>query len=296
MRRNTHPGNSPLLFSLIRQVTISQATSSYSQESKLRFSLLSNMKSDQLNHLRIASPCPANWENMKGDDRVRFCEFCNLNVYNIAELTRSEAASLVANAEGRICARLYRRNDGTVITRDCPVGWRAIRRRVATAAGAVFAMLLSLSSIVLGQNPSGQDKSSDKPGVTISRTRTESGTEKGIISGTIRDRNGAVIVRASISIVDQVTRRFINSESNDEGQFRISGLLPATYEIVVESPGFNRHTVKDLALGGRETIKVEVVLGESSPHVVVGMFGAPELIETSGKPIINEQFLRRRPR
>jgi hypothetical protein len=29
---------------------------------------------------------------------------------------------------------------------------------------------------------------------------------------------------------------------------------------------------------------------------VVGLMLAPELIETSGKPIINEQFLRRRPR
>jgi hypothetical protein len=256
------------------------------------------MKSDHLNHLRIASPCPANWESMKGDDRVRFCELCHLNVYNIAELTRSEAASLVANTEGRICARLYRRIDGTVITRDCPVGWRAIRRRVATVAGAVFTALISLSSIVVGQNPSGQDKSSDKPAITISRTTSESGSERGVISGTIRDRNGAVVVRARISIVDQVTKKFINTESNDEGQFRISGLLPTSYEIVVESPGFNRHTIKDVTLAVRETLKVEVILEESSSHVVVGlmMSGEPELIETSGKPIINEQLLRRRPR
>jgi hypothetical protein len=295
MRRNTHPGNSPLLFPLIRQVTISQATSAYFQESKLRFPVFSNMKSDHLNHLRIASPCPANWESMKGDDRVRFCELCNLNVYNIAELTRSEAASLVANAEGRICARLYRRIDGTVITRDCPVGWRAIRRRVATVAGAVFTTLISLSSIVVGQDPSGQDKSSDKPRVTISRTTSESGIERGVISGTIRDRNAAVVVRARISIIDQVTRIPINTESNDEGQFRISGLLPTTYEILFESPGFSRHTIQNITLGGRETLKVDVILEESSPNVVVGLMMAPELIETSGKLIINEQFLRRRP-
>ena len=94
------------------------------------------MKSQiKLDRLRIASPCPASWEQMTGDDRARFCELCNLHVYNIAELTASEAKSLIANAEGRICARLYRRSDGTVITKDCPVGLRAIRRRVARIAG-----------------------------------------------------------------------------------------------------------------------------------------------------------------
>lgn len=256
------------------------------------------MKSDQLNHLRVASPCPANWESMKGDDRVRFCDLCKLNVYNFAQLTRQEAKALVAITEGRLCGRLYRRADGTIVTKDCPVGWRAIRRRVATAAGAVFATLMSLSAVVAGQNPSGQDKSSDKPGVTISRTRSKSGSERGVIFGTIRDRNGAVVVRARISIVDQANRKSIKTESTDEGHFRIPGLLPNTYEIVVESPGFNRHTIENITLGERETLKVEVILEESSPHVVVGLMlsGGPELIETSGKPIINEQFLRRRPR
>jgi hypothetical protein len=69
-----------------------------------------------LDHLHIASPCPAGWEQMTGDDRVRFCQLCNLNVYNISRMSRKEAEALIANAERRICARLYRRADGTVIT------------------------------------------------------------------------------------------------------------------------------------------------------------------------------------
>ncbi|HEY6046048.1 MAG TPA: hypothetical protein VIU65_05550, partial [Pyrinomonadaceae bacterium] len=93
----------------------------------------------QLDRLRIASPCPVSWEQMKGDERSRFCDLCSFHVYNIAELTASEAKSLIAKTEGRICARLFRRSDGTVITKDCPVGLRAIRRRVARISGAVFA-------------------------------------------------------------------------------------------------------------------------------------------------------------
>jgi len=52
-----------------------------------------------------------------------------LNVYNFAEMTRDEVRDLLARTEGRVCARLYRRADGTVLTRDCPTGLRALRRR-----------------------------------------------------------------------------------------------------------------------------------------------------------------------
>ena len=69
--------------------------------------------SASIDRLRIATPCPISWEQMTGDDRVRFCDHCQLNVYNISELSRSEAETLIASTEGRLCARLFRRADGT---------------------------------------------------------------------------------------------------------------------------------------------------------------------------------------
>ena len=53
-----------------------------------------------IDHLRIATPCPVGWDQMTGDSRVRFCDQCRLNVYNIAELRRTEARSLDRVNEG----------------------------------------------------------------------------------------------------------------------------------------------------------------------------------------------------
>src|SRR5262245_30602687 len=39
-----------------------------------------------LARLRIASPCSADWDEMTGDDRVRFCGRCRKNVYNLSEM------------------------------------------------------------------------------------------------------------------------------------------------------------------------------------------------------------------
>jgi hypothetical protein len=110
-----------------------------------------------LNDLRIATPCPASWDAMRGDDRVRFCDSCSKQVYNISGLTAVAAVALVRESEGRLCVRLYRRKDGTVLTADCPVGLRsALRRRLirmVTAGVVVFAMLRSGISLFAGPGP-----------------------------------------------------------------------------------------------------------------------------------------------
>lgn len=96
-----------------------------------------------LDHVRIAAPCPADWDRMLGNERVRFCGQCSLNVYNLSGMTRSEAESLIAGTEGRLCLRFYRRRDGSIITKDCPVGLRAIGRRVSFIAKAIASAVLT---------------------------------------------------------------------------------------------------------------------------------------------------------
>jgi hypothetical protein len=78
---------------------------------------------------------------MQGDDRVRFCAECRLNVFNVAGMTRPEAEQLVGQHEGRLCVRLIKRADGTVLTQDCPVGLRLVRRRLARLVAGTAAML-----------------------------------------------------------------------------------------------------------------------------------------------------------
>jgi hypothetical protein len=97
-----------------------------------------------LDNLHIANPCPQSWEEMEGDERVRFCWRCEKNVYNLTAMTREEAEQLVFAREGQMCARFYRRADGTILTADCPPGRRRKRRLRSLLAGAVAALLAAL--------------------------------------------------------------------------------------------------------------------------------------------------------
>ena len=99
---------------------------------------------NKLDNIRVAAPCSADWDRMFGNERVRFCEQCHLNVYNLSEMSRVEADRLISQAEGRLCVRFYRRRDGSIITQNCPVGLRAIKRRLSRVATAVASFILSL--------------------------------------------------------------------------------------------------------------------------------------------------------
>ncbi len=74
---------------------------------------------DSLYGLQLSFKCPMTWQSMDGDERVRFCEKCKQNVYNIAQLNRNEALDLISKNEGGLCIRIYRRRDGKIVTRDC---------------------------------------------------------------------------------------------------------------------------------------------------------------------------------
>ncbi len=99
-----------------------------------------------LDSIKVASPCSADWNAMIGNERKRYCGQCKLNVYNLSGMTKVEAESLLLNSEGRLCARFFRRADGTILTKDCPVGWAAIKKRMSRVWTAVASVVLTAVS------------------------------------------------------------------------------------------------------------------------------------------------------
>ncbi len=94
-----------------------------------------------LEDVRVASPCPAKWDEMLGNERVRFCTDCEKNVHNLSAMSQAEAEDLMTAKEGDLCVRFFQRADGTIMTSDCPVGAkRKLRKRAALSLAAAGAM------------------------------------------------------------------------------------------------------------------------------------------------------------
>jgi hypothetical protein len=219
-------------------------------------------KEKSLDRLYVSSPCTADWETMPGDERVRFCSQCHLNVYNISALTRKQAEKLIAETEGRLCAKLYRRADGTIITRDCPIGIRAIRRRVSHVANAALGVILGIFANQTSVWAEDGHKNCKHYTARIVRLQTTQTTA--LILGTVSAvgitelREG--IPNAKVTIINEETKREYTSQTDAEGKYRFSSLQAGLYSIVVESPGFTIFRKKDLKINEGEALQFDVTM------------------------------------
>jgi hypothetical protein len=96
-----------------------------------------------LENLKIASPCPAKWEDMVGSNRERHCKECRKSVFNISGMTKLEAEAFLESAQiqsEKPCVTFLQRADGTLLTSDCLVGGDRRRLKVlkVVAAGLVL--------------------------------------------------------------------------------------------------------------------------------------------------------------
>jgi Carboxypeptidase regulatory-like domain len=179
-----------------------------------------------INNLRVASSCPADWNQMTGDDRMRHCAECNLSVYNLSAMTEREIQQLVARSQGRLCGRLYRRSDGTIITQDCPKGLRVIARRVSRMTAAVLTAVMSVGFAFAGnkQQPAQQQS-------------TQTHNEPGVLV-TVTDPIGAVVSNADVTLTDHTRKKKKAGRTNNAGQLFLSGLAPGEYALEVQAQGF----------------------------------------------------------
>lgn len=232
-----------------------------------------------LDDIKIASPCTASWDAMKGSDTVRFCGECKLNVYNISNMKAADAAALVGNAEGRLCVRLYQRKDGTVMTRDCPVGFRAAVKRATRAAGAALTMVLGLFSSVgartafAGQEgEGGQATSCEKPPepqhikmgkIALPPRRGEE------VSLAVVDDRGATIEGARVALTNPETGEIFEASLEDDGRYRLRGVEPGLYTLTVTSEGFEAPLPKSVRVRQGRALRLGVTL-HGEPHILMG--------------------------
>ncbi len=99
--------------------------------------------------LQIPTPCPADWDAMAGDQQVRFCTHCSLQVFNLSAMDRRSAERLMAEQAGELCVRLLKESDGTVVTAD-PGGWRSSIKKLRVRGGAIAAAMVAVVAGLIG--------------------------------------------------------------------------------------------------------------------------------------------------
>jgi len=219
---------------------------------------------------------------MAGDERVRHCTLCSLNVYNFAEMTHDEVRALLVKTEGRLCARLYQRADGTLLTSDCPSGLRALRQRMSRLGAAVIAAMFSLSAFA-------SDKSCEKPRLKKNGSKVQLEIER-VVTPQRAMFTGAVFIEAensslpgaTVVLRDETLQQEITAVTDVNGAFTFGPLNEGIYRVEVTLSGFLPAVMEHITLKQHELTHARVALRLDPNMITIGIVTVDPLMTNPG--------------
>ena len=228
--------------------------------------------------LHIPSPCSVDWDSMIGNDRVRFCEHCQLTVHNIDRASPKQIKRLIARSNGRLCVN-YRQPAPQKT--PAPILYK-IGRRTSVIAASAFSATLSITSAVAASGNVKQTTLRNETAYAASVVNPVSspgGSAK--LFGFVFDPNGAAISGASVMLTNSESGESFHSYTGGDGQYRIEGVTPGTYRLTVRFKGCDPSDVPNLVVRAGDNNRIDQTLSLTSEvQQITG--GAARLISVGG--------------
>lgn len=239
-----------------------------------------------LETMRTPEPCAADWDAMRGNDRVRFCEHCAHAVHDLSSMTRKDALRLVRQSQGRLCVRYTTLPGGRVKTLDPPGPLHQISRRASRVAAGAFGAALTLSAgAAAARTP--QTQNPYRPSVQSCASpllrQGESASPGAILTGTILDPAGAVIPGVTVIAADEATGEKRSAVTDDEGRYKFTGLGAGSYTLSAAHPGFKHATQSNVPLHAGGEQRLDLTL--EAEFMVTETMGVMAVIEAE-EPIV----------
>lgn len=190
-------------------------------------------KNEFLKQIEVKDPCSQDWDEMTGNDEVRFCSHCNLNVNNLSAMTRKQALKIVRESNGRICVRYVRHPvDKTPVFAD---RLHQITRRTVIAAGVLGASL-SLSTLTYAQGePIRPRLIKNQTEISQTEQTDEDKTESAAsLSGTVIDSQGNFASGISVTLINMKTNETRYAGTNSDGFYEFRDLSAGIYKLAVK--------------------------------------------------------------
>jgi ankyrin repeat protein len=246
-------------------------------------------KRSLIDSIEVKKACSEDWDAMTGNERVRFCSHCALEVNNLSALTRKQAMRLVSQSGGRICVR-YVKNP----TDNSPVFARKvyqITRRASFAAGVLSASLAFSTFASAQEGKPALNKARTEISQTEKDDKDKSETATANISGTITDSLGAVIPEAAVVIRNIKSGWSQTLTADAEGVYKSENVPVGRYKVDATYAGFKVSSLEIEVSGEKENI-VNLSL-ESSADIQMITMGDVAFISYSNRlssAVLNDEL------
>lgn len=111
------------------------------------------------------------------------------------------------------------------------------------------------------------------------------GQGTGSISGVVRDKSGAVVPNASVTITNVEQGTVVKTTTNGDGEYLQAALLPGRYDVTVSAPGFEVFENKGTVLRVSEKARVDATLTVGSVQNTVQVEGTATQVETESAEV-----------
>src|SRR4051794_24003587 len=122
--------------------------------------------------------------------------------------------------------------------------------------------------------------------------------DTGVLTGTVTDSSGAVVVGASVTAINAATNFETTSETNAEGLYRIPFLRPGTYRVRITAQGFKSFIRDNVELRVGATLPIDGKMEVGAIAESVQVSAAAPLLETETSTtgtVVNGEYFARMP-
>jgi Carboxypeptidase regulatory-like domain/TonB dependent receptor len=120
----------------------------------------------------------------------------------------------------------------------------------------------------------------------------------GDIKGTVTDPSGAVVTNATVTATDVEKGIKHTVATDNNGQYRLTGMPPATYSVSVSKSGFQPEVAKNVVVTLGQTSTVDFPMKVSQVSEQIEVTTEPPAVETEKSAqanVISEQYIRELP-
>ena len=119
-------------------------------------------------------------------------------------------------------------------------------------------------------------------------------SERGAISGTVRDSSGAAVPQAQVAITNTATNQATNVTSSASGEFTAPEMAVGTYDVRVEKTGFRPAQIHGLTVNAATTARADFSLEIGQSRQVIEVEAAAVQLnseDSKSSVTINQKFV-----
>ena len=205
--------------------------------------------SQSLQSLRVTRPCSESWDTMTGTSIQRHCRACNKDVHNFAAMSPKAIERAIADAQGRLCARIAHRSDGSVVTGD------SSDRSPLIPRAATILLSTAISTGIASAQQTPQDNA------------------KAIVTGTVLAPKGEPLASPAHVAFIANQELVLETVTDSTGKWKAE-LAPGTYDVIFRNGPLIGERVRSVQLHAGEQSFSNVV-----EHFAYGHLGTEETPE-----------------